>query len=174
MKGPKDKELSKILFVVFGFSVAVISFLITLLIGWIFPKLPWEKLGGLFIYGVGSFVLTIYATWMFFREFQKRMIGLQILTAVILFILYFIGIAFLIVQNIIKIPSNTWAYIGIFLIFGVFILYPALRIEYEFLIKKYLIKKRKKSKRAKTEQKVNEEDQKEENSNANNSNLRLK
>lgn len=138
MKKQKDKEIAEIGLVIFVFFVVILSYALVFLIASIFPKLPWKEIGRLTLYGIGFLFATIYVIFAGFSKFQKRMIGLQVLTGVILFILYFTVIAILKVHHILKLPPNTWAYTGIFFIFVPLILYPALRLEYEFIIKRYL------------------------------------
>lgn len=139
-KRPDDKL---ILFLTF---MVILSFVLTFLIAWLFPKLPWKELGGLFIYGIFFLGLTIFSILSFFQAFQKKMIGVQILTGTVLFIIYFAGIAVLVATHIIELPRNTWVYTGIFFIFYPLILFPALYLEYEYIIKK-LSKRNKKVKK---------------------------
>ncbi len=155
MSKQKDKEIIEIGLFVFAILVSILSFVLTLLTMYLFPKLPWEEIGRLTIYGIGSLFLMIYGIIVFAREFQKGMIGLQVLTGVILFIFYFIVLAILKVHHILKLPSNTWAYIGIYFIFVPFILYPTLKLEYKFFIKKYL--KKRKERLKETDSKEEEE-----------------
>lgn len=161
MKRQRDKEIPEIILFVFSIFMACVSIASVFLLAWLFPNYPWKDLTRLTVYGIFSLGVIIYFILTLFREFQKRMIFLQVITGIALLILYYTILAILIRSKILKLPPNTWAYVGVYFIFCLFILYPALRIEYEFLIKRYLIKKKKKSDRAKAGQKRNEEEQKE-------------
>jgi len=169
MEKHKDKEISNVIFFIFIILLTLFSMVSVGILVWLFPNYPWKDLGRLTVYGIASLGVMVYLILTVLKEFQKRMIFLQIITGVVLLILYYAILAILIRSKILKLPPNTWAYVGVYFIFCLFILYPALRIEYEFLIKRYLIKKKKKSDRAKAGQKRNEEEQKEDGSN--NSNL---
>jgi len=139
-KKPEDRDL------IFSIIMLFISIVLILILGVLLPRLPWEKIGILFLCGIYGTGVTVYVILTFFKKFQKEMIALQLVSGIFLFAVYFLAVSALIMFDIVRLPRNIWAYIAIFLIFGPLILFPALHLEYKYIIKTHLKKRKKKAK----------------------------